>query len=110
MPDFLVPPPEDRFKWRRWEPYPNPAFRSRDDPPADAVIYLLQMGSYEVARIWLQPGGGWLGIVATCWAEDHQRRHTFDSEQAARDRVLAWAHREFESLLKTRPTAYGYYR
>ena len=107
MPDFPPPPREQRFKWRRWAPYPNKAFRSPDDPPPDAVIYMLEMGNYEVARIWLQPDGRWLAIVATCWAEQLQRRQTIDDEQQARDRVLAWAHREFDRLFATRPMAYA---
>lgn len=108
MPDPVhIPPPSRRFHWVRWAPYRNPNGRGPFDPPADSVIYLLKMQVTTVAQIWRRPDGRWKATCNTHQAEKLQRSALIDTEQEARDRLWAWAQREFPKLLHGRPNEYG---
>ena len=107
MPTIQIPPPGQRFRWSRWQPYPHRRFDQPDDPPLDAEVYLLMMGNYEVARVERLPDGRWLGVVGTLWRRDLWLCHPFDTKAGAVDRVERWADREIETLVKSRPTAFA---
>lgn len=101
-----LPPPEQRFDWHQWKPYPYPQFRSPVDPPPDALIWLLLMSNYEVARVHLQPGGSWRATVGTLWATEHQQTRLYRTEEVARARCWEWAQGRFLDLVASRPTAF----
>lgn len=102
----VVPPPDLRFTWRRWEPYPYPLLRKPTDPHPDSLIYVLMMGGYEVVRICLQRDGSWLIDAGREWSDTVHRTATAGSETEARDRAWRWAQKNFERLHRTRPMAY----
>jgi hypothetical protein len=107
MPSYPIPPPGQRFRWIRWEPYPNRQFVHPDDPPAGAEAYLLKMGGYEIARIQRLHDGRWLGVVGTLWHRGLWLSHAFDDKAAAIARIERWANREIEGLLISRPMAFA---
>lgn len=102
-----IPPPGQRFRWTRWEPYPNRKFDDPDDPPPNAEAYLLQMGNYEIARVQLLPGGEWEATVGTLWHRGLWRSRIVPEKAEAMERVERWADLAIEQLVKSRPTAYA---
>lgn len=106
MDEASYPPPNQRFRWSRWKAYPYRQFHSPDDPAPDAVIWLLLMSNYEVARIALRPSGGWRATVGTLWVAEQQQTRLYRTEEVARARCWEWAQGRFADLVASRPAAF----
>lgn len=107
VPEVHIPPPSQRFRWRRWESYPYSQRCDPADPRPGALVFDLVMEVTAVARIEQLVDGRWRATCNMHLFASLRRSTVIDMEQEARDRLWAWAQRDFPRLLSSRPNEYG---